>query len=220
MSRLSEVIADISEEIVRREDKSPWLPSARPDYSEERNMSRQKFAILSDVELCAVCLSASDELERRHPELRGNGDHVYPFKELFPSSSGNPRSPVDSMPPPAYSDVNPNPGPPLCNKFVMAQTLRQYTSGHDKIVHSGATREKLHRLTEVQFQEISEDTYDELRRRQSTPHVPALKPQSRMHPQRNKAREKLSALPSARFMNLASDIHHEMMRRYPRLLQL
>jgi len=83
-------------------------------------------------------------------------------------------------------------------------------------------RDKLLRLSKVQFQELSTDVYDELQRRQSandrrdsgsTP--PYLLPKKLFHPKRNQARMKLSTLPVPRFRDLAKDVFYELERRYP-----
>jgi protein SPA2 len=88
------------------------------------------------------------------------------------------------------------------------------------------TREKLTKLTEQQFYELSTDVYDEtIRRKTAGAHslttsshftiVPSLPPQSDFVPNRNLARQKLSTLPSTRFQDLASDVWVELVRRYP-----
>ncbi|TKA57903.1 hypothetical protein B0A49_12447 [Cryomyces minteri] len=89
-------------------------------------------------------------------------------------------------------------------------------------------RDKLLRLSAVQFQELSTDVYDELLRREderqqrglrSAPSasVPQfLLPKPNFHPKRNQARQKLSTLPLERFRQLATDVFYELERRYPR----
>lgn len=88
-------------------------------------------------------------------------------------------------------------------------------------------RDKLQRLTGVQFLELSTDVYDELKRRESAARVPAnappgtgppdfLLPEENFHPKRNQARQKLSSLGSPRFRDLATDVFCELERRYPR----
>ncbi len=89
-------------------------------------------------------------------------------------------------------------------------------------------RDKLLRLSPVQFQELSTDVFDELLRRQSAsrrrpsrsgmddPGVPAyLLPKDTFHPKRNQARQKLSTLPPPRFRDLATDVFYELERRFP-----
>jgi len=83
-------------------------------------------------------------------------------------------------------------------------------------------RDKLQRLTGVQFLELSTDVYDELKRRElaaRNPPVPPpeyLLPEENFHPKRNQARQKLSSLGSPRFRDLATDVFCELERRYPR----
>lgn len=92
-------------------------------------------------------------------------------------------------------------------------------------------RDKLLRLSAVQFEELSTDVYDELLRRQASsppppgrgpqrpprPDVPSyLVPREDFHPGRNQAREKLSSLQQQRFRDLATDVFCELERRFPR----
>lgn len=94
-------------------------------------------------------------------------------------------------------------------------------------------RDKLLRLSSVQFQELSTDVFDELLRRQQsgrgtpnggTPNAgtpdggppPYLLPKDTFHPKRNQARQKLSTLPPPRFRDLATDVFYELERRFPR----
>ncbi|KAF8463139.1 hypothetical protein BDZ91DRAFT_316714 [Kalaharituber pfeilii] len=83
-------------------------------------------------------------------------------------------------------------------------------------------RDKLLRLSGVQFHELSTDVYDELQRRQmaserrdSGPTPAYLPPKESFHPKRNQARMKLSTLPVPRFRDLAKDVFYELERRYP-----
>lgn len=87
-------------------------------------------------------------------------------------------------------------------------------------------RDKLQRLTGVQFLELSTDVYDELKRREAVARRPSnpgaqgpptyLLPESNFHPKRNQARQKLSSLGPPRFRDLATDVFCELERRYPR----
>jgi hypothetical protein len=89
-------------------------------------------------------------------------------------------------------------------------------------------RDKLLRLSPIQFQELSTDVFDELMRRQQSSRRPSsgpgpdggpppyLLPKDAFHPKRNQARQKLSTLPSARFRDLATDVFYELERRFPR----
>lgn len=87
-------------------------------------------------------------------------------------------------------------------------------------------RDKLLRLSPVQFQELSTDVFDELQRRQAAARrgpndgpggpPPYLLPKDAFHPKRNQARQKLSTLPPPRFRDLATDVFYELERRFPR----
>nr|ODN93036.1 hypothetical protein L204_05215 [Cryptococcus depauperatus CBS 7855] len=83
-----------------------------------------------------------------------------------------------------------------------------------------SAREKLTRLTKLQFQELSTDVYDELVRRIAAENgeegiTPFLPVREDFHPKRNQARQKLATLPSNRFKDLASDVFYELRRRFP-----
>lgn len=106
-------------------------------------------------------------------------------------------------------------------KRYLAQSLRD-EKGNPK---PNKARDKLLRLSSVQFQELSTDVYDELQRRQSAGRpqtsgpnqVPTyLLPKENFHPKRNQARQKLATLPAARFRDLATDVFYELERRFPR----
>jgi len=98
---------------------------------------------------------------------------------------------------------------------------------NDRNQKQKTARDKLLRLSKVQFQELSTDVYDELQRRQLAndtqssgsipPHLP---PNELLHPKRNQARMKLSTLPMPRFKELARDVFDELDRRYPHLQDL
>lgn len=82
-------------------------------------------------------------------------------------------------------------------------------------------RDKLLRLSAVQFLELSTDVYDELLRRErlgrSGPGPkppPFLQPEDNFHPKRNQARQKLSTLGPPRFRDLATDVFCELERRF------
>ncbi|KAK4690744.1 protein SPA2, partial [Lecanoromycetidae sp. Uapishka_2] len=105
-------------------------------------------------------------------------------------------------------------------KRFLAQSLRD-EKGNAK---TNRARDKLLRLSAVQFQELSTDVYDELLRRQSSSGQqmngpgqvpPYLLPKENFHPKRNQARQKLATLPPARFQDLATDVFYELERRFP-----
>lgn len=88
-------------------------------------------------------------------------------------------------------------------------------------------RDKLLRLSAIQFQELSTDVYDELLRREdersamaagNSNKVPrSLPAKPNFHPKRNQARQKLSTLASRKFRELATDVLYELERRVPRI---
>ncbi|KFY13383.1 hypothetical protein V492_03311 [Pseudogymnoascus sp. VKM F-4246] len=90
-------------------------------------------------------------------------------------------------------------------------------------------RDKLLRLSPVQFQELSTDVFDELLRRQAAGRKQSISglndqnappqfllPKDTFHPKRNQARQKLATLPPPRFRDLATDVFYELERRFPR----
>lgn len=76
-------------------------------------------------------------------------------------------------------------------------------------------REKLCKLTRVQFIDLSINVYDELQRRSLDSEVAPkhLEPQVGYHPKRNQARQKLAALPASRFKDLVNDVLFEIDNR-------
>jgi hypothetical protein len=82
-------------------------------------------------------------------------------------------------------------------------------------------REKLTRLSQQQFTELSTDVYDELMRRinnaRTGAEMPHLAVREEFHPKRNQARQKLATLPKTRFKDLSSDVFFELERRFPYL---
>lgn len=87
-------------------------------------------------------------------------------------------------------------------------------------------RDKLLRLSPVQFHELSTDVFDELQRRQAAAPLPGreprqknvppfLQPVPQFHEKRNQARQKLSSLQTPRFRDLSTDVYCELERRFP-----
>ena len=81
-------------------------------------------------------------------------------------------------------------------------------------------REKLKKLTKIQFSDLSTDVYDEMQRREATRLDPGnttlpkyLASQPNYHPKRNQARQKLAALPPSRFKDLVNDVLFEIENR-------
>jgi Spa2 homology domain (SHD) of GIT len=105
--------------------------------------------------------------------------------------------------------------------------LKSFLNGRDgkQSQPPNRARDKLLRLSGVQFLELSTDVYDELIRRQATTRggnglkggaPPFLLPEQNFHPKRNQARQKLSSLGPPRFRDLATDVFCELERRFPR----
>jgi hypothetical protein len=104
---------------------------------------------------------------------------------------------------------------------ALAKWLREFLEAKGNIRPNRA-RDKLLRLSSIQFQELSTDVYDELQRREPVvvnedEEVPLFLPaRADFHPKRNQARQKLSTLPPDRFRDLATDVFYELERRFPR----
>ncbi|KPM34521.1 hypothetical protein AK830_g12050 [Neonectria ditissima] len=107
--------------------------------------------------------------------------------------------------------------------------LRAYLTSRDpnQKGQPNKARDKLLRLSSVQFYELSTDVFDELIRRQSAARAPPtgpnsippfLPPEKTFHPKRNQARQRLSSLGPPRFRDLAADVFHELERRFPRFV--
>jgi hypothetical protein len=110
---------------------------------------------------------------------------------------------------------------------VLKNYLAPYLRDEKPNQQQNRARDKLIRLSAVQFQELSTDVYDELIRREDEKKEPSqrpppsgapkyLVPKQNFHFKRNQARQKLSTLPNDRFRQLATDVFYELERRYPR----
>ncbi|KAJ9636238.1 component of the polarisome [Coniosporium tulheliwenetii] len=115
---------------------------------------------------------------------------------------------------------------------VLKQYLAPYLRDEKGNPRPNRARDKLLRLSAVQFQELSTDVYDESIRREEQRRERAnrpigapetqgqtpshLLPIPKFHPKRNQARQKLSTLPLERFRQLATDVFFELERRFPR----
>ncbi|KAJ4363920.1 component of the polarisome [Neocucurbitaria cava] len=110
---------------------------------------------------------------------------------------------------------------------VLKAYLGPYLNDEKGNPRPSRAKDKLTRLSAVQFQELSTDVYDESIRREldrkrggtgapgnDTPQY--LLPKNNFHPKRNQARQKLSTLPLERFRQLATDVFYELERRFPR----
>ncbi|KAL6876673.1 hypothetical protein J3F83DRAFT_414004 [Trichoderma novae-zelandiae] len=107
--------------------------------------------------------------------------------------------------------------------------LRVFLTSRDPNLNKppNKARDKLLRLSPVQFFELSTDVYDELMRRQAAARIPPnapnvppafLLPEKTFHPKRNQARQRLSSLGPPRFRDLAADVFHELERRFPQFV--
>ncbi|KAF1978957.1 hypothetical protein BU23DRAFT_498021 [Bimuria novae-zelandiae CBS 107.79] len=110
---------------------------------------------------------------------------------------------------------------------VLKAYLGPYLNDEKGNPRPSRAKDKLTRLSTVQFQELSTDVYDESIRREQDrkrggPGAPGnetpkfLLPKNNFHPKRNQARQKLSTLPLERFRQLATDVFYELERRSPR----
>lgn len=110
---------------------------------------------------------------------------------------------------------------------VLKAYLGPYLNDEKGNPRPSRAKDKLTRLSAVQFQELSTDVYDESIRREDDrkrggPGAPGnntpnfLLPKQNFHPKRNQARQKLSTLPLERFRQLATDVFYELERRFPR----
>lgn len=110
---------------------------------------------------------------------------------------------------------------------VLKNYLGPYLKDEKGNPRPSRAKDKLTRLSAVQFQELSTDVYDEsirreLDRKRGGPGAPGnetpkfLLPKNNFHPKRNQARQKLSTLPLERFRQLATDVFYELERRFPR----
>ncbi|KAI9694371.1 MAG: hypothetical protein M1820_008971 [Bogoriella megaspora] len=123
---------------------------------------------------------------------------------------------------------------------AMATIEEQYAAYNQFIAQEGrpfdssrsASRAKLIALSAAQFQELSTDVYDEIRRRNSErkDHVHGktlsddgsptfLAPVDTYHPKRNQARRKLAMLPPDRFALLVTDSFREFKHRLSTLME-
>lgn len=112
----------------------------------------------------------------------------------------------------------------LLNEHYVALKAFLHARGNDARQQPNKARDKLLRLSAVQFFELSTDVFDELIRRQSMARAPPnapngppqfLLPEKTFHPKRNQARQRLSSLGPPRFRDLAADVYHELERRFP-----
>lgn len=181
-------------------------------------------------------------------------DGLYPNNRglVSPPDSGSPSGTMNGFPGGPRSVGGPSPPPSVGRSSTYARSesgrsireentepvlgehyvaLRRYLASTSKDGRANPppnkARDKLLRLSSVQFLELSTDVFDELMRRQikrpppgAPPNAgppPYLLPEPNFHPKRNQARQKLSTLGSPRFRDLATDVFCELERRIPAL---
>ncbi|KAI0444898.1 hypothetical protein F4803DRAFT_219746 [Xylaria telfairii] len=179
-------------------------------------------------------------------------DGLYPNNRglVSPPDSGSPSGTMNGFPGGPRSVGGPSPPPSVGRSSTYARSesgrsireentepilgehyvaLRRYLASTSKDGRANPppnkARDKLLRLSSVQFLELSTDVFDELMRRQikrpppgAPPNAgppPYLLPEPNFHPKRNQARQKLSTLGSPRFRDLATDVFCELERRIP-----
>ncbi|KAG6094737.1 hypothetical protein E4U30_003084 [Claviceps sp. LM220 group G6] len=113
---------------------------------------------------------------------------------------------------------------PVLIEHYIALKAFLHARGNDARQQPNKARDKLLRLSSVQFFELSTDVFDELIRRQTMARAPPntanslpqfLLPEKTFHQKRNQARQRLSSLGPPRFRDLATDVYHELERRFP-----
>ncbi|RKF59052.1 SpaA/cell polarity protein [Erysiphe neolycopersici] len=195
------------------------FPTLETDYTHQKNWAP----------LASPPVSSSSSTMSRNFQVKGattsNGNSGAPSS---PSSIARPSEAIRTfIQSESVMDRNQEKYESILYEHYLA--LKRYTSttlkndsGNPK---PNRARDKLLRLSSVQFQELSTDIFDELVRRQQverrlgingTPPPPFLPPREKFHPKRNQARQKLSTLPPPRFRDLATDVFLELERRFPR----
>lgn len=207
-----------------------------------------------NVPLSPISLGGSEWSLSKHPSRDENPYHNNRGNLASPPNSGGfngamsmngfpsgPRSNGGPSPPPSVgrsstgtnlfsggSDSGRNSGreldESLLNEHYVALKAFLHARGNDARQQPNKARDKLLRLSAVQFFELSTDVFDELIRRQSMARAPPnapngppqfLLPEKTFHPKRNQARQRLSSLGPPRFRDLAADVYHELERRFP-----
>ncbi|KNC98726.1 uncharacterized protein SPPG_06404 [Spizellomyces punctatus DAOM BR117] len=103
---------------------------------------------------------------------------------------------------------------------VMRRYLTTFLQEQGSMLGRNNAKEKLGRLSERQFYDLSTDVFDEInRRRENDRNVPFLPVRNEFTPKRNQARQKLATLQEFRFKELASEVFFELERRFPRIVQ-
>jgi hypothetical protein len=157
---------------------------------------------------------------------RSNGGGPSPPASVGRSSMGTGIFPRDSARNSTATRSEPLDEAVLQEHYV---TLKLFLQGRDPNAKHppNKARDKLLRLSSVQFYELSTDVFDELIRRQTAARAPPnapnappafLLPEKTFHPKRNQARQRLSSLGPPRFRDLAADVFHELERRCPQFV--
>ncbi|KAH8899369.1 hypothetical protein GQ53DRAFT_801926 [Thozetella sp. PMI_491] len=197
--------------------------------------------------------------EWSYPPMENDGPYPNNRGQLIspPNSGGS--APMNGFPPGPRSAGGPSPPPSVgrsstaTNLYARSESGRSQREENQEVILGehyvslkrflsatsrdgkpnpppNKARDKLQRLTGVQFLELSTDVFDELKRRESVGRRPAngnganspppyLLPEDNFHPKRNQARQKLSSLGPPRFRDLATDVFCELERRYPRFVE-
>ncbi|KAI2782670.1 hypothetical protein F4815DRAFT_492052 [Daldinia loculata] len=206
--------------------------------------------------LSPVSVGAGSEWSGISKYPNNDGDGPYPGNRgpVSPPDSNSSNGNMNGFPPGPRSVGGPSPPPSVGRSSTYARSesgrsireenteavlgehyiaLQRYLSSTSKDGRAGPppnkARDKLLRLSSVQFLELSTDVFDELMRRQAysrrPPNAPPnvgppsyLLPENMFHPKRNQARQKLSTLGPPRFRDLATDVFCELERRIPRFI--
>lgn len=207
-------------------------------------------AVGRNVPLSPVSLGGSEWSLSKYPSREEGGRGNLASPPVSGGSNGTmslngfppgPRSNGGPSPPPSVgrsstgtnifggSDGGPNGSRTELDESVLIEhyiALKAFLTarGNDARQQTNKARDKLLRLSAVQFFELSTDVFDELLRRQAmarappnAPNTPSqfLLPEKTFHPKRNQARQRLSSLGPPRFRDLAADVYHELERRFP-----
>ncbi|KAI1655319.1 hypothetical protein F4813DRAFT_179113 [Daldinia decipiens] len=206
--------------------------------------------------LSPVSVGAGSEWSGISKYPNNDGDGPYPDNRgpVSPPDSNSSNGNMNGFPPGPRSVGGPSPPPSVGRSSTYARSesgrsihdenteavlgehyiaLKRYLTSTSKDGRAGPppnkARDKLLRLSSVQFLELSTDVFDELMRRQAysrrPPNAPPnvgppsyLLPENMFHPKRNQARQKLSTLGPPRFRDLATDVFCELERRIPRFI--
>jgi hypothetical protein len=164
----------------------------------------------------------------------GPPPNLDPMGQRRPSESGSRGSSrAGSIAPSRSSDGTISDDQSRKYRRMEAELFQHYTvlkaflrGGAQQPPRPNKARDKLLRLSPVQFHELSTDVFDELQRRQASAPLPGrpprqqnvppfLQPRPDFHEKRNQARQKLSSLQTPRFRDLSTDVFCELERRFP-----